>query len=1631
MQNFTLGKKGYSMLLFALVLLIGSSPTFGQCPVPVDEDPGTLGNQQFYCALATVSQLKIAAFDGVAPQDVRWYDSANPSANEDAIPSDEILENNKIYFAGNNNKSCPTRTGVTAKVTDVGPPELSSGEDEFFTPCQRTAGNPDNNNIGTLKDGIMFEPVAGYSIQYFLDQYDRNSDALSDDTPLQAGKNYFAGYVEDPFDETADPQIISCQSSRTPIRYEPIVVPAPTAAPEQQVCFGTTVGELEASGTNRWYRTATSEPPIGNSTVLEDGKTYYATQIIPSDGPPCESKERTAVTVTVEPTAFNESTQRFCESIGEGNDFRKPEVRDLSPEGATWFADATSTEPLDPQTELIDDEDYFNRDNGSECSQDRVVVEFFPTPNAGSTTSVPVCSNDDAFNLVDEINDSQLGPPQQTGTFSPALSTGTNIFNPADYQPGSYNFRYIVEGNEDCPTDESRITVVVEAAPNAGEDTPLVFCQNEFQALVEQIFANPEQAEATFASLIGDDVDTDGDFSNDDLETIANNYMAAVQANSFPFNAQSTYTVTNENGCSDSSLITLTVNQSPNAGENGSVEVSREDAPFNLITELGSPQSGGTWTPGNPDGTFNPATGDSGIYTYTVTNEFECTDSATVTVTILEECPIVEETTQSFCESISDPNGNNPRRPRVNDLTPSGATWYATADSEEPLPGNTILTDGTTYYAGNSGGTCESRTPVLVNIDDSPNAGRTTNITVCGADEPFDLLDRYNPSILGAPDAGGTIIPALASGTTIFDPSVDAARQYTYRVESTNNTCPTDTSRITVNITNPIQANAGEDVEEDYCSNDGVIDLFTLVPNGVSTNGIFEGYENGQFDTSRNVGENEITYTVDDIEGCSVADSATYFIKVFEAPNAGPGADLNFCITDIQEMSQEEVLAIFENLIPDDVTEGGELSTSINQLIIQFNSNSIGEFSTTYTVSNENCTDSATYSVTISDTEEADAGSNVDDLVFCSTDADVNLNDFLSDDALQNGNFEELENGVFSPSAAGVGTYTFTFTVDNTSDCVTGSDSAIYTVEVLQGPDAGENGSVTLRNSDDPVNLFAYLSGTPEEGGLWNPGNSDGDLDPSQYQEGQFEFEYTVISENGCEASAIVTVTITDDEIICPIVTDAEQAFCESIEEGNNSRLPRVSDLMPLNTTWYATVDSNTPLASTTVLISGEDYFAGNEDGTCTTRDRVVVTLDDSPNAGRTTNITVCSDDAPFDLVGRINSSILGTPDAGGTFTPALASGTTIFDPSVDVARQYIYSVQSTNEVCPDDESRITVNILRNVDANAGEDFAREFCIKSDDVNLFDLLAEGVTMNGTFEGFVDGIFSPSTFGEGVIEITYNVGEDLPCVEGSASANITITVTDAPDAPTADANQSFCLVDGPTVGDIVVTGSNVVIYTDSDLTDEADITTSLVSGMSYYATSTSESETCSSDAVEITVTITDPAAPTLSLDGDEFCRSDNPTVQKLINNFTGEVVIYNASTGGASISPSTPLQNGATYYAASVNGTSGCESSERTAVVAKVEFCGIPEGFSPNGDGINDRFVIPDIAENYPNYTIEFYNRYGNVVYKGNASTPDWDGITNQSGTLGNDVLPVGVYFYILNYNDGQTSPIQGKLYLSR
>lgn len=90
---------------------------------------------------------------------------------------------------------------------------------------------------------------------------------------------------------------------------------------------------------------------------------------------------------------------------------------------------------------------------------------------------------------------------------------------------------------------------------------------------------------------------------------------------------------------------------------------------------------------------------------------------------------------------------------------------------------------------------------------------------------------------------------------------------------------------------------------------------------------------------------------------------------------------------------------------------------------------------------------------------------------------------------------------------------------------------------------------------------------------------------------------------------------------------------------------------------------------------------------------------------------------------------------------------------------------------------------------------------------------------------------------------------------------------------------------------------------------------------------------------------------------------------------------------------------------------------------------IPEGFSPNGDDINDLFVIRGI-DNYPSNKFTIYNRWGSEVFQASPYQNNWSGKSTKGLKIGGDDLPMGTYFYILDLGDG-SAIYKGTIYLSK
>ena len=97
------------------------------------------------------------------------------------------------------------------------------------------------------------------------------------------------------------------------------------------------------------------------------------------------------------------------------------------------------------------------------------------------------------------------------------------------------------------------------------------------------------------------------------------------------------------------------------------------------------------------------------------------------------------------------------------------------------------------------------------------------------------------------------------------------------------------------------------------------------------------------------------------------------------------------------------------------------------------------------------------------------------------------------------------------------------------------------------------------------------------------------------------------------------------------------------------------------------------------------------------------------------------------------------------------------------------------------------------------------------------------------------------------------------------------------------------------------------------------------------------------------------------------------------------------------------------YEVTITDSNGC-SIQLTIILTQPDDLEMPTGFTPNGDGNNDTFVVRGI-EAYPGNQLIVYNRWGNVVFDQPHYTNEWRG-ENQQG----QDLPDGTYFVVLRLN---------------
>jgi gliding motility-associated-like protein len=79
---------------------------------------------------------------------------------------------------------------------------------------------------------------------------------------------------------------------------------------------------------------------------------------------------------------------------------------------------------------------------------------------------------------------------------------------------------------------------------------------------------------------------------------------------------------------------------------------------------------------------------------------------------------------------------------------------------------------------------------------------------------------------------------------------------------------------------------------------------------------------------------------------------------------------------------------------------------------------------------------------------------------------------------------------------------------------------------------------------------------------------------------------------------------------------------------------------------------------------------------------------------------------------------------------------------------------------------------------------------------------------------------------------------------------------------------------------------------------------------------------------------------------------------------------------------------------------------------------IPNAFTPNGDGINETWIIENI-DLYPDAQIFVYTRWGEQIYYGTPKSDPWN------GTYNGKKMPTGAYLYIVETRNNDAGVYKG------
>ncbi len=347
-----------------------------------------------------------------------------------------------------------------------------------------------------------------------------------------------------------------------------------------------------------------------------------------------------------------------------------------------------------------------------------------------------------------------------------------------------------------------------------------------------------------------------------------------------------------------------------------------------------------------------------------------------------------------------------------------------------------------------------------------------------------------------------------------------------------------------------------------------------------------------------------------------------------------------------------------------------------------------------------------------------------------------------------------VSGGDFSPSGAGVGVHTITYTVVDGNGC---ENSASETIEVLAKP------NVTLANLGDvciDAADFTLTGGSPAGGTYSGTGVSGGNFSPSAAGGGSHTITYSFTDGNGCSNTA--TASIQVDSKPSPTIT-AVANQCEDGAAITLSATPAGGTFSGAGVTGNQFDPSVAGAGNHTIT-----YTVTN--GTCTGTTNRSIQVDSKPAPTITAVANQCEDGAAVTLS--------ATP-AGGTFSGTGVTGNQ-FDPSVAGAGNHTITYTVTNGTC---SGTTTTSIQVDSKPSPTITAVANQCEDGAAVTL-NATPAGGTFSGA--GVTGNQFDPSVAGAGNHTITYTV------TNGTCTGTTTTSIqVDSKPSPTITAVANQC------------------------------------------------------------------------------------------------------------------------------------------------------------------------------------------------------------------------------------------------